>query len=303
MASDEPLTRWLRRFDSSRVRYNLRRHGSILKSSICTLMRITFSLTCVKCGTQYQLEMTPREHERGKFRKHCTQSCANGHLVTEAHRCKTRASLLGRSFPNRRKVFDECVPCTVCGTSFTRKTTSQVKTCGRKCQNQLQSRLAIDRLKKGLVRSRSVRCVFDFHGVPIRCDSLMEYSCLDWCVKTLSATLIKRSELVLTYDDQGTVRRYIPDFEIINDEGTTYVECKALDMGSNLSQKWHKYLHTASLKKSALEQHCKSTNTKMIWFVAHTMHGKFYKEITAKYRRGEFESNITAASQGLAIEP
>lgn len=53
-----------------------------------------YKLKCVKCGKEYTVYCSENNFEKGKYRKTCSSSCANRHLVTDDTKNKIRNGVL-----------------------------------------------------------------------------------------------------------------------------------------------------------------------------------------------------------------
>ncbi len=58
--------------------------------------RKDYKFNCKKCNKEYILNLTPRTYEIDKYRKHCTQNCANGHIQTKEEKEKRSKTILRR---------------------------------------------------------------------------------------------------------------------------------------------------------------------------------------------------------------
>lgn len=244
-------------FESKGTRFSYNLH---IKVRICIFVK-----NCERCG-----KLHDGTFGSGKF---CCRGCANARTHTIESKAKTSASLFGR----RRVPLTKKLRCERCEKTFDVPWNAYRKTCSSICAKELLSLKAIKRVISGKIRSKSFRCTYVFKDDTIRCDSLMEYACLDWCEKNLNPASMIRSTLVLEYIDDNVKRRYVPDFEILTkDNRHIFVECKSSFVNAILNQKWHKYGHTADLKKVALEEHAATCNASVIWFDANKMHRQFY---------------------------
>jgi hypothetical protein len=243
---------------------------------------------CEKCGKEHDGSFAT-----GRF---CNRRCANSRVRTPEIKEKTSKTLRetlqnnprlcnsGRR-PGRRHPDKICV-CVFCHKDFTAQWNSRKETCSPQCKRQQQSVKTIEKVKAGQIKSKSIRCEYLYRGHTIRCDSLMECACLDWCEHNLDPIDMKRSTLVLEYADDDTTRRYLPDFEIKNSKNELiFVECKSQHMSSHLSEKWHRYKHTSVLKKQALEEYALEVGATVVWFDANTMHKHFYCQLQIDNRK------------------
>lgn len=62
-------------------------------SKSCTLPRHVYKFNCKKCDKEYKLEITENDYKKGKYKKHCSRSCANSRVwLEEDKRKKSYAS-------------------------------------------------------------------------------------------------------------------------------------------------------------------------------------------------------------------
>lgn len=137
------------------------------------------------------------------------------------------------------------------------------------------SKKRIEALKRGLVNLRSIRCLYDFQGQSVRCDSKLEYACLDWFVRNFFVLSIERSNSSILYEDGAQIRRYLPDFKIETLGETYIVECKSELYSESLNKRWEGYRRTAPLKKIALEKFAAENGLVSFWFEPSTKGSKY----------------------------
>lgn len=88
-----------------------------------------FTLKCEKCGKEYKLMLTQKQFNEGKYKKHCSRSCANGRIHSEETKkkisegVKTSEIFIQRNTEGKNigyKTIDE-IPkckCMVCGNEY-----------------------------------------------------------------------------------------------------------------------------------------------------------------------------------------
>lgn len=113
----------------------------------------------------------------------------------------------------------------------------------------------------------------------IRCDSKVEYCCLDYFEKQYKVKSIRRADIIIKFFHDGIEKSYLPDFIIETECGTYLVECKAeIGKNANVSRKWGYYYDTIEEKKKALEKYCEMNNMKSFFFTK-SLHSSFYYSI------------------------
>jgi len=259
----------------------LARHQKIQKTLLDKgkLLREIFTQTCPKCGKEFTHELLKSSIKRGKYPKFCSKKCSHHRVLSAETKEKLRKASTGKTHPEFQK--REIRQCVVCHSEFVCLPCHKRSTClNSECVRINQSRLAVQRVKDGRVHSHSHRVKFLFQNEEIRCDSLMEYACLDWCVKNYQTQQLSRSSLVIEYVYSGKIHNYIPDFEMITQSGEKFIiECKTAQVGKVLSQKWDNYLQKSPLKENALRNFCQKNDIKMIWFDANKQHRSFYRKL------------------------
>lgn len=125
---------------------------------------------------------------------------------------------------------------------------------------------------------KSIRCVYDFNGFKIRCDSKVEYSCVDYFIKNYDVISIKRCDFFIEYVFDDKIKRYLPDFIVETIEKTYIVECKSLfkitDDVIN-SKSWSMYYNTIEPKKIELKKYCEENGFTEFFFTKE-LHRNFY---------------------------
>ena len=165
------------------------------------------------------------------------------------------------------------------------------KFCSRKCINAFPaykenlSRKATQRLLDGKIKTNgATRCTFLFKGEEIRCDSLLEKSCLTYYTETQDVISIRRCNFSIPFEYEGHIARYIPDFLINTVTNSYIVECKSW-IGKNLNEKWRKYLEKSPLKEKALKQYAIENQLEAIWYSPNAGEWRqYYKRIQEEYK-------------------
>ncbi len=233
-----------------------------------------------------------RVYGSGRF---CDAKCARG-FSTKSRRAeisaKTSSTLKRRILageveppnrgPKRHTSLRQTLmkDCPGCEKPFATKNPSKV-CCSNKCAQNLpgrkesQSLARIEALKVGRTNHKSIRCEYDFRGEKIRCDSRLEYACLDWFERHHKVTKMSRSGITIEYDDGGQTRRYLPDFIIDTEAGTFIVECKSQIYSKSLSEKWYRYRESAPLKQAALRSYAEKNTLHPFWFEPGTQGSRY----------------------------
>ena len=94
------------------------------------LPRLEFEFFCAKCSNRYVVVTTQSMIDRGKYRKHCSLKCANGHIHSESWKANVSERLKGRSYPERQNPLFE-LTCR-CGKKFSSKNHKSLY-CSRSC--------------------------------------------------------------------------------------------------------------------------------------------------------------------------
>lgn len=217
---------------------------------------------CEGCGAS----LTVR-YGSGRF---CGVKCARSSATRgsrEEINSKVSATLKGRSKAPRPPG-----SCPTCAVEFPRKKPGQ-RFCSVRCaltnpdRREKQSVNAIAQLQRGGNEVRgAIRCSFSFKGEKIRCDSKLEYACLDWFVRHHEVKKMERCSVVLLYSRGGRLRRYLPDFLIETSSGFFIVECKGDIYSRFAHEKWARYRESIEEKRLALWSYAADNNLTPMWF-------------------------------------
>ena len=125
-----------------------------------------------------------------------------------------------------------------------------------------QSEIMSNKIKNGTFKPKlkSIKCEYNFKNEKIRCDSKVEYSCLNYFEKNYDVIDIKRCDFLIDFEYKGVNRKYNPDFKIITKNDIFIVECKTILSNKDLQRKWEYYYDTIEYKKLALDKYCKDNN-------------------------------------------
>jgi len=225
-------------------------------------------MLCKNCNQNETFKYS--KYSTGDF---CSRKCARSFSTKNKRdeiNKKVSESLKGRGNDNIKIICKNCL------TTFEitwNKRNSQF--CSRSCaaiyknsQPKHLENLSIKRIKSiinGNVNNFGTKMIFEFNKKQIKCDSKIEYSCLDYFVK-LGATEIERCEFFIKYLDENKIRRYNPDFKIKIDSKIYIVEAKSYMSIKSVNEKWRKYNELSILKKKVLEDFCEKNNYISFWF-------------------------------------
>lgn len=210
---------------------------------------------------------------------HCARSFSTKSRRKEISE-KTRKTLSGRILIHR-----EVRLCRFCGLGFEVLPNSTKVFCSVRCSGkspEVRAKLSVkmvDAVIAGKIGGPSIRCMFPFRESEIRCDSKLEYACLDYVVKNLNPLEIERCGFSIPYLFLGEEKRFNPDFRVLTSDGTFIVECKGTCPNKQRNLKWANYSEKIPLKKEALEEYCSLNGFKTLWFEM-KMHKKFYYSLT-----------------------
>lgn len=166
--------------------------------------------------------------------------------------------------------------CLQCNSFFVAPTGRKRKFCSLSCgslfnMNKPEMRsICSDRAAKRIELHGSWygrKSVYKFHEASIRCDSILELTCLTWFCREHCVKNIERSNIWLTYIHNGKSHRYNPDFMITTGTSTFLVEVMSKRHGKN--DVWQDYLERKVDKINVLNEYCERNNYKMFIFDQH----------------------------------
>ena len=145
------------------------------------------------------------------------------------------------------------------------------------------SEITSNRIKNGAFKPKltSIKCLYEFNDKKIRCDSKVEYSCLNYFENNFEVLDIERCDFLIDFDYKGINKKYNPDFKIITKNSTYIVECKTILSSKELVRKWSYYYDTIEDKKLALDKYCKDNNF-ISFNYNKSMNNKFYNICSPK---------------------
>lgn len=241
---------------------------------------------------KYICENCKNEHDgqygSGRF---CSSKCARGFSTKE------KRSLINEKVSKKRKesahknVHKKCVEC---GNYFSIGWDKrEQETCSRKCARKRLNKNPnyIKKLSISAIRAhqegkmkgskKTIRCNYLFENKFIRCDSKVEYVCLDYFVKNYKVIDISRCNFFIEYMFDDKIKRYLPDFLIKTDKETYVVECKSyfkITKDVQNSKSWSTYYNTIEPKKYALKTFCNKNGYKDFFFTKN-LHRRFYDSL------------------------
>lgn len=206
-----------------------------------------YQLICNKCGKTYQLQLTVKTYQSGKYSKHCSRACANSRTWTEQDKLKksisSRSSKKVEIAKQNQRMPKKVVCCIVCGISFQTKSWENKKYCSKECssnrvyskqfrQNQSHNtKLAYQQGRKIVSggTTKWVQVITDNGVIKVQ-GTYQQRMC-----NVLSK--MKRLGLILSWQytpdrfkyiaQDGNMHVYTPDFKIINSDGSIkYIETK-----------------------------------------------------------------------------
>jgi hypothetical protein len=214
----------------------------------------------------------------GRF---CSTKCARG-FSTKAKRKEINEKVsVALTKPKRKDIKKICPECASVF-YITWKKRNQIY-CSVKCahdSNEVKQKLSnarIKAIKNGVVNGNSIKMSYPFNSKMINCDSKVEYACLNYFEK-LGASQMRRCTRVIAYDDDGLIRKFLPDFEIEVNGDIYIVEAKSHISVKSLDKKWRNYNKLSKLKMEVLKLYCTENGLKYFWFTK-DLHRKYYNSI------------------------
>ena len=235
-------------------------------------------MICETCGTQHD-----GSYGSGRF---CSAKCARSFSTREKRaeiNKRVSETLRSQSRPLIEKVCPTCgrkfeVPYSKRGQKFCSKSCAAQDSNSRPEVLEKISKARISAIQKGKTNHRTIRCTFLFRGHEIRCDSKLEYACLDWFESNHDVLGIRRCEEPILYWFEGMERRYLPDCIVETPETTFLVEVKDTSRMGSLNKKWWRYNEMQPPKKKALAEFAVVHGMTPLWFTSKTP-GNRYRTI------------------------
>ena len=160
------------------------------------------------------------------------------------------------------------------------------KLVGRIVSNETKSKQSLimsNKIKDGIFKPelKSIKCLYKFKDKKIRCDSKVEYSCLNYFETNFNVIDIERCDFLIDFDYDGVNKKYNPDFKITTYKGVYIVECKTILSSKELVRKWAYYYDTIEYKKKALDKYCEENNF-LSFNYNKSLNNKFYNSCKPK---------------------
>jgi len=233
--------------------------------------------TCEKCSIEHA-----GEYGSGRF---CSSKCSRS-FSSLLKRAETNAKV-SRTLSSKVVLIEKVCP--ECSKTFSVKPSrSYRKTCSKACGHkhavsrpETIEKLSIARTKaimEGKTNFNSIKCTYMFRDQEIRCDSKIEYACLNYFETVFNAIEMKRCDESIVFYDNGRKRRFIPDFIIETSEDCFIVECKSFASVKSLNEKWRKYNELSIIKREVLSKFAAETHRKPFWFTK-DLHADYYNSI------------------------
>lgn len=152
--------------------------------------------------------------------------------------------------------------CVVCGDPFHVSLKSKRKqTCSKECVLALQSYKRSKQLAEHGTNWKSERRFFEYKGIRIECDSVLEEAGVIYLKDIFEADSVERYRNLINYYDENIHKVYNPDFWVIKNKEVYLVEVK-MKWTSNST---HFYNRTIPIKREALERFCRDKGYTSIW--------------------------------------
>lgn len=229
-------------------------------------------MKCENCNNEHN-----GSYGSGRF---CSNKCARGFST------KFKRKEINEKISNTLSIDPYLKICPQCNSNFETKQKKQ-KFCSKKCTAKFNSsnpsfleklsKNRIEKIKSGIINGNGIHKIYNFKGEKIRCDSKIEYACLDYFVKR-KASSIKRCNFFIQYRDKDKIRRFLPDFVIRIGENIYIVEAKSYMSIKIINEKWRHYNEMSSLKKEVLIEYCENNGFIPFWFTKN-LNIKFYNSI------------------------
>jgi len=236
---------------------------------------------CLNCNISLEYNK-----KRNKF---CSQSCSASYSnekrkINDKTRKKIKNSLKEYHGNNPEYVEINCRKCEkIIKVKWSdRKRRKNCSNCNKNRSDDVKSKLSeimSNKIKNGTFKPqlKSIKCFYNFKSDIIRCDSKVEYSCLDYFEKNFDVLDIKRCDFLIDYINNNGDKKYNPDFLITTKNGIYVVECKGIISNKNLQRKWSYYYDSIPYKKEALDKYCKE-NGFISFNYNKSMNSKFYNK-------------------------
>jgi hypothetical protein len=180
---------------------------------------------------------------------------------------------------SRKKAANKINNCIVCQVNII--SNGRAKYC-KSCRSEIMSKSAIKRINNpnNSKNLATIHCYYLFNNELIRCDSKVEYSCINYLINNFQIINIKRCKTILPYQLDNKTKNYNPDFEVSLLNGKIMiVECKAPEADGLSTRSWWKfYYDSIKPKAEALEKYCQEVGYDILFYTK-DLNRKFYKSL------------------------
>lgn len=196
--------------------------------------KISRTLNCVVCGKEYELVLTDKAYEVGKYKKCCCKSCSNALTFKN----KDKKELNEKRAEANKKFYKltHLRTCCNCGIEYWDNTDYHSKKyCSEKCMKEAKHNklsIAAKRNNLGGLHPETTHTFYKrgyYKG--IHCDSSWELAFLIYCLD--HNIDIKRNYDYLIYEFEGKEFKFYPDF-IVNGK---YIEIKGFYTAKNKAKR------------------------------------------------------------------
>lgn len=205
-----------------------------------TSQRYNYQIICGKCEKQFTLELTQNEYKTGKYRKHCSRSCANSRTFSDKTKKQMSQNHSGgriRVFPTEGIIYT--LTCKYCGKQFIwhkkRQDHKMRNYCSFYCsgkdsaQHINYSEIFKNAYLRGTKHITGGKCkFFEYKGVKVQGTwELKTCQILDLMVQNNKIISWERNNDRIPYMHQNdTEHVYIPDFKVFSKASWYYLEVK-----------------------------------------------------------------------------
>jgi len=209
-----------------------------------------YEFACIKCEKEYTLKLAESTYKKGKYRKHCSRSCANSHVVTPEQKKKTSEKLKGRMIganKYRKRKHTLKMVCDLCVKEFLTRNRKQ-KYCSRICASIANIGIASS-MDRSTITKRAYengKKVYGGNTLWYQYDDIKvqgTYELLTCYILDLWKELGKIQDWNYTNDRflyigvDGKEHTYLLDFKIFSSDNFYYVETKGYEK-ENDKLKW-----------------------------------------------------------------
>lgn len=145
----------------------------------------------------------------------------------------------------------------------------------------------------GWVLGGGRRVKFNWLGIEINCDSVIEWCGLQLIIQMFDVKNIIRNPVRIPYIDNDQMRVFVPDFRIdTHDNRSLIMECKSRQHPKRDGcEIWKNYQRLVPAKKSALQKYCENNGLLWAWFDEHVDHAAYV--LACKYHKMISRQSLT----------